>query len=259
MACLNILLKKDEAIEASTSSSGVEEAFAGLTKSLTESRQKYEDDKASWEIKLQSSELALHEANKALTLAEESSKAVSIKLEEAERCKTALDVKLKEAERCKGDLEEKLRSSEELLRKEISSRPARKKIVAKKYFSAGWDKGWNKALTALFSQMEYARVKYFRDGWVSALQRLNVAENSEMFQEYTHGPPPSLGEEEEDEIASDESSLMVTEQVPDVDVPQSSEQLPQTTIPADQCKLSSDQPSTSSKAADDVVGNKEKV
>ena len=212
MACFNALLTKDEDIEASTSSSGVEEAFAGLTQSLKESRQKYEEDKISWDNKLKSSELALHEANKALILAEQTSKAVSTKLEEAERCKTALeakletdkeldiklkeverrkgeleenlksfegvDVKLKETEQCKRDLEEKLRSSEELLKKEISSRAARKKTVAKKYFSAGWDKGWNKALSALSSQMEYARAKFFKDGWVAALRKMEVAENS---------------------------------------------------------------------------------
>ena len=281
MACFNALLKKDEAIESSTSSGGIEEAFAGLTQSLNESRQKYEEDKVSWESKLKSSELALHEA-------EQSSKKISTKLEEAERCKVALeeklrtaeelgnklkeaerrigelekkvksteelDVKPKDAEQRKGDLEEKLKSSEELLRKEISSRSARKK----KYFSAGWDKGWNKALTALSSQMEYARLKFFKDGWNSALQRLNVAKTSELFQEHSHGPPPTVSEEEEDEIPSDESSFMVTEQVPDTDVPQSSEQLPQTTIPAEQREVSSEQSSTSSRA-DDIVGNKKKV
>ena len=159
VACFNSILKKDEAIQASTSSSGVEEAFAGLTQSLKESRQKYEEDKVSWENKFKSSELALQQANTALTLAEQSSKAVTTKLEEAERRKTVLeeklksaeelDAKLKEAERRKGELEEKLKSSEELLRKEISLGIAKKRAAAKKYFSAGWEQRVEQSLECL--------------------------------------------------------------------------------------------------------------
>ena len=48
----NNILEKDEAIKAASSSSEVEEALAGLSKSLEESRKKYEDDKAIWENKI---------------------------------------------------------------------------------------------------------------------------------------------------------------------------------------------------------------
>ena len=56
MSCFNPILKKDEAIKALNSSSGVEEALVGLAQSLKDSRQKYDDDKVIWEKKLTSTE-----------------------------------------------------------------------------------------------------------------------------------------------------------------------------------------------------------
>jgi len=107
--------------------------------------------------------------------------------------------------------------------------------------------------------MEYASVKYFRDGWVAALKKLEVAENSELFLEHTHGPPLSPGEEEEDEAASDESSMMTGDQVLHVPVVQSFEQLQLASTSTEQLSLHSEQPTTSSQPSQDVIGNKEKV
>lgn len=91
------------------------------------------------------------------------------------------------------------------------------------------------------------------------MKKLNVAEDSELFQEHTHCPPPSTGEEEEDEVASDESSMMIAEQVPVVTVPQSSEQVQRASTSSEQLPLPSEQPTPSSKSTEDVIGNKEKV
>ena len=90
MTCFNSMLEKDEAIKASTSSSGVEESFAGFTQSLKESRQKYEEDKAAWEKELQS-------ANTTRDQAVNTSKELEKKLKIAITSKVEADVKLEEA------------------------------------------------------------------------------------------------------------------------------------------------------------------
>ena len=250
MTCFNGLVKKDEAIKASSSSDGVERAFTGLTQSLAESRQKYEKDKEVWEAQLKSVELEKNQAMNKFVNSEESNKVLEAKLKLAEEEVAGL----KDVEQQKNNMGEKLKKAEELLKEKVSSEKAKKKVAVKKSFSAGWDKGSEKGLAAMNSQMEYASVKFFRDGWVEALKKLKVAGNSELFLEHTHGPPPSPGEEEEDEAVFDESSMMTGDQFP---VAQSSEQLPAAGILAEQL-LSSEQP-TSSQPTKDIVGGKEKL
>lgn len=198
---------------------------------------------------------ASKELEKKLNNFEQSNKGLEAKLKSAEN----EVVKLQDIERQKNKVEEKLKAAEDLLKERASSEKAKRKAAVKKSFSVCWDKGWNKGLAVMSSQMEYASVKYFRDGWVAALKKLEVAENSELFLEHTHGPPPSPGEEEEDGAASDESSMMTGDQVLIVPVVQPSEQLQPASTSAEQLSLHSEQPTSSSQPSKEIIRNKEKV
>ena len=97
MSCFNTIVKKDEALKASSSSSGVEDAFQDLAQSLKESRQKYDEDRGEWESKLTASEAEkVQLGNKVKDLERENKKYVE---------------KLTSF----GDLENKLKSAEEEL------------------------------------------------------------------------------------------------------------------------------------------------
>ena len=117
------------------------------------------------------------------------------------------------------------------------------------------------------SQVEYGSLKYFRDGWVAALQEMKVDETSELFQWHIPGPPPTPEDEEKDEASSEESSMVMGGQVSHPPAIQptneelqqlvtSSEQLP--ALP-EQLSVPSEQPTSSSQPPEKVLGDKEKV
>lgn len=181
-------MKKDEALKDLSSSSGVEDAFQGLTQSLKESRQKYDEDKGEWEKKLAASKAEKVQLGNKVKDLERENKKYSEKLttfvELKNKLKSAEEelTLLHEANRQKEELEAKLKASEDLLSEKLSSKKTKRKKAIKKSFSTGWDKGWNKGVAAMMTQVQYGSLKYFRDGWVAALQELKVSEDSELFQ-----------------------------------------------------------------------------